>query len=120
MQKIRTIVGVVRAFASLAVSLLCGDVLECCPRCACTAFLILHNLARSLCWLQIYVEGQKAPLSFSIVCRLTGPTFRLTPARLDFGHALLHEQTGLDVQVVNESLLPQDIGEQAQWLCMQT
>ncbi|KAK9826959.1 hypothetical protein WJX74_001840 [Apatococcus lobatus] len=58
---------------------------------------------------QIHVHGQKAPLSFSVLCRLTEPTFRMTPNQLDVGNALLHEQTGVEVSVTNDSLLPQDI-----------
>lgn len=62
-------------------------------------------------WIQVHVQGQTAPLSFTIVCRLTQPTFRISPTKLDFGKALLHEQTGKKVQVTNDSLLPQDVGE---------
>lgn len=34
----------------------------------------------------------------------------MSPSQLDFGDALMHEQTGREVMVTNSSLLAQDIG----------
>ncbi|KAK9868731.1 hypothetical protein WJX84_009166 [Apatococcus fuscideae] len=59
---------------------------------------------------KVQVQGQKKALNFSIVCRLTEPGFSMSPSQLDFGDALMHEQTGREVMVTNSSLLAQDIG----------
>ena len=60
---------------------------------------------------QVTVVGQMLPVQMSIRLQLTSTHISCRPRSIEFGQCNLGENTGVQVQVTNHSLLPQKYGE---------
>ena len=72
--------------------------------------LLLHQLTYHF-GVQVTVVGQVLPVQMTISMQLTSTHISFRPRSVDFGQCNLGENTGVEVQVTNHSLLPQKYGE---------